>query len=872
MVSTIIVDQAGGGDFTSIQAAVDAASVDAIIVIKSGTYDESVSITKALNFVGDSTDGPVIVTSTSGSAFVISGDLGDDGTLSFDGIEFRDALGSGIEFGSGDTLGTLQVSNCTFEGNDHNGVAVFDGSGLANAIITDSIFTGNGQPHSSSGDGDILLYQYNGDALLKNLTITGQDSGTGAGENGIQLRADSGAMGEVVIENVTISGIYEKQPIAIFNYDNVDGLRMRDVTITADSQVYQTAINFDGIGDDINFASKKQFKNVDVSGAGLDDIVALQGDDGDNLLRGGKENNFLRGGDGDDVLSGGGGNDYLLGGDGDDVLFGDNPARGHGSGGHGRGHGSGKGQGSGKGPGSGKGSGKGSGGDGAFDDYLSGGVGDDELYGGKGTDTAAFFGIRTGFEIEVEANASGLVTRFDSVRDILGIDGNEGFDQLRSIESLEFADAKLDLNDLVQLFDTSGALVGTFDNLKAAVLAAGADYKIVIGDGVVNLADGGDANPAQIVIDKNLTIQGQGQGDSVIQAIADTGSSGNSRGMFLVNSGVTLDISDLTVSGAGQQTYQAFRHMGSGNFDNVEFTEIKFGIYSGVAIAAFGGGPGQNIDVTNSDFSEIGRIGVLYFGADVSGTFEGNSYNGKGVGDFLDYALDISAGADITVRDNQISDNLGVAASDGSTSAAILVTTYFGGGTTATIGDNSLTDNTHAVAIGYNGNDSSNVVFVGGNHINGGGDGIHVVGNGTVSGIEFLKGPGADVVWEGGAAANTITGGRRDDDLKGGGGADVIDGGKGDDSLAGQAGDDILTGGKGQDLFVFADGGGDDSVTDFKNGKDLLDVSDYGLADSLGFDGISAVGGDVVIDINGSDSITLIGVNLANIDDGDFLF
>ena len=69
-----------------------------------------------------------------------------------------------------------------------------------------------------------------------------------------------------------------------------------------------------------------------------------------------------------------------------------------------------------------------------------------------------------------------------------------------------------------------------------------------------------------------------------------------------------------------------------------------------------------------------------------------------------------------------------------------------------------------------------------------------------------------------------------------------------------------------------ADGGGDDSVTDFKNGKDLLDVSDYGLADSLGFDGISAVGGDVVIDINGSDSITLIGVNLANIDDGDFLF
>ncbi|MDP6874267.1 MAG: hypothetical protein QF521_12120, partial [Alphaproteobacteria bacterium] len=328
---------------------------------------------------------------------------------------------------------------------------------------------------------------------------------------------------------------------------------------------------------------------------------------------------------------------------------------------------------------------------------------------------------------------------------------------------------------------------------RGAVVNAGG------GGGIPVVREGsGVRRGVEAVIDKDLTIIGQGQGKSVIQAVDDTGSSGDSRGMFLVNAGVTLDVQDLTVSGAGHQVYQGFRHKGSGSFEDVELTEIKFNEsgphYSGVAIAVFGGGPGQTVDVTNSDFSEIGRVGVLYFGSDVAGNFEDNKYTGKGAGNFLDYALDISAGADITVRGNKISDNLGVAASDGSTSAGILVTTYFGAGTTATIGDNKFEDNTAGVFVGYASNDTSTVEFEAGNKIKGGSDGIRVVGDGDVSGIELVKGPGASVDWDGGAAANAITGGKRDDDLKGGDGADAIYGGKGNDSLAGQGGDDFLTG------------------------------------------------------------------------------
>ena len=71
-------------------------------------------------------------------------------------------------------------------------------------------------------------------------------------------------------------------------------------------------------------------------------------------------------------------------------------------------------------------------------------------------------------------------------------------------------------------------------------------------------------------------------------------------------------------------------------------------------------------------------------------TFHRNTYTGKGVGDWLDYALDISAGADVAVLENYISGCRGVASSDGSTSGAILVTTYYGTGTSTFITDNIL--------------------------------------------------------------------------------------------------------------------------------------------------------------------------------------
>ena len=62
----------------------------------------------------------------------------------------------------------------------------------------------------------------------------------------------------------------------------------------------------------------------------------------------------------------------------------------------------------------------------------------------------------------------------------------------------------------------------------------------------------------------------------------------------------------------------------------------------------------------------------------------------------------------------------------------------------------------------------------------------------------------------------------------GGSGADVLSGGGGDDWLHDGGGTDVLTGGAGADVFVFARDGAVDLVTDFQDGLDRFDVSDWG--------------------------------------------
>ena len=112
-------------------------------------------------------------------------------------------------------------------------------------------------------------------------------------------------------------------------------------------------------------------------------------------------------------------------------------------------------------------------------------------------------------------------------------------------------------------------------------------------------------------------------------------------------------------------------------------------------------------------------------------------------------------------------------------------------------------------------------------------------GNDTISGgsrADFLLGGsgndsidggwGSDLI-RGGSGNDTIDGGYGDDVILGDTGNDVIDGGSGYDTIIGGAGDDTLTGGRGDDTFAFLGGDGNDTITDFDTGDDLIDLSQF---------------------------------------------
>jgi len=241
----------------------------------------------------------------------------------------------------------------------------------------------------------------------------------------------------------------------------------------------------------------------------------------------------------------------------------------------------------------------------------------------------------------------------------------------------------------------------------------------------------------QIVASADVSVVGAGKTATFIEALADTTSSGNGRGWWLANPGVSFSISDLTLDGAGFKIWQGIRHIGSGgSVENVQFTDMAFQApgagspYAGTGIAIFGTGP---VDVTDSMFAGSGRIGIHYFGSAVSGsTASGNMFVGKGAGNHLDYAYDISNGAVVSVTGNTISGNRGVAATDGSTSAGILVSTFFGAGTGATIDGNLIFDNTTGIFRGFDSSDTSAMTATC-NRIVDNDNGIVVVGSSAAS-------------------------------------------------------------------------------------------------------------------------------------------
>jgi len=136
-------------------------------------------------------------------------------------------------------------------------------------------------------------------------------------------------------------------------------------------------------------------------------------------------------------------------------------------------------------------------------------------------------------------------------------------------------------------------------------------------------------------------------------------------------------------------------------------------------------------------------------------------------------------------------------------------------------------------------------------------------------GDDVLKGgKGRDHI-DGGAGRDVLRGGNRHDRLDGGAGHDVLKGGRGRDHIDGGAGHDLLSGGAGADTFVFDAVSGNDRITDFTPGEDIIRLDIAGL--SFAGLAIQASGADVLID-TGSGTFTLDGLAPGQLSVDDFQF
>ena len=138
------------------------------------------------------------------------------------------------------------------------------------------------------------------------------------------------------------------------------------------------------------------------------------------------------------------------------------------------------------------------------------------------------------------------------------------------------------------------------------------------------------------------------------------------------------------------------------------------------------------------------------------------------------------------------------------------------------------------------------------------------------SGRDTMNGGSGNDTLLGASGADTLTGASGDDDLDGGTGDDLLDSGSGADRLTGGGGNDTLTGGGGADVFVFADGFGNDVVTDFQNGADRFDFRVHSASSFLQLT-VTNSGGNATIS-DGLGNTILVQGAAGLIDAGDFIF
>jgi len=458
------------------------------------------------------------------------------------------------------------------------------------------------------------------------------------------------------------------------------------------------------------------------------------------------------------------------------------------------------------------------------DDTVSGGGGWDTLDGQSGTDTAVFSGSISEYTFSTDSNGRINVLDNDYSRDGNGV--------LINIEYLQFSDGTISINDapiLPSLF-TNGNDVVDFNTVVAGTYSDGTQYHGQDGNDVVTLAN--DQATADIAGFDSLTIFDGGNGDDTII--------GGQLRDYIYGAGDN----DTLYGGSGNDYLQG----GSGN-DFIDGGSHSLTEGSGDAVVFWDSSEGATVDLSIQDGVTSQFISASD-GYDVLVNIEeahGSNYGDHFTGDNNDNAF-FGLGGDDTLIGGGGNDHFTAGSGsdyvDGGAGSDLVSFEYL-----ATSGANVDLAAGVASADGYGGSDT----LISIENVNGTEFGDHISGDSVDN---YLDGRGGN------------------DIIVGGAGNDWLEGGAGNDTLTGGADHDNLSGGTGDDLFVFSDGNGDNTIHDFVVGagsEDVLDLTGFGLS-GVGDLAMTQTGGDVRIQIDADDAVTLIGTNLSDIHSDDLLF
>jgi Ca2+-binding RTX toxin-like protein len=501
-------------------------------------------------------------------------------------------------------------------------------------------------------------------------------------------------------------------------------------------------------------------------------------------------------------------------------------------------------------------------------DMIDAGGGNDVVAGGGGNDVAL---LGSGDDTFIWNPGDGSDT----------VDGQVGFDTLVFAGST--ADEKFDISangQHVRLFRDVGNITMDLNGVERINLAASGGTDTV----TVNDLSGTDARVIAIDLSRD---KGNG-GDRQVDTVSVQGTAGADAVVVSGNG------NNVVVSGLAAQTTidhadkadQLVINTGAGN-DTIDASNLGKGH---IGLQLFGGA-GNDV-ITGSDGDDFVNGGV---GNDVALLGGGNdsfvwnpgdgSDNVEGQGGFdtlVFNGANISETVDITANGSRVLFTRDVAGITMDLNGIERIQfAALGASDHINVGNLAGTDVQQvAIDLGVGGNGDNDTVTVNGtagnDHIKVAVAGDQVTVNGLPAQVTIDHVETQDtLVVQGGAGDDIIDA----SGMPAAGMQFIADGGDGNDVLHGGQGSDLLRGGAGADRFEFSGFNGTDTIADFQQGIDKIDITGYGGAlnkfgDLAGH--FSQVGADTHVDLSGAVAgagiIVLQNTQMASLSSSDFAF